>query len=92
MYIHTRIHTYREVPANYVETYKHYARQGARVLALGWKPMESMMISKLRALHRDDVEKDFVFAGGPPYVLICVYVCMYVCMYVVCMYVCICVC
>lgn len=54
---------HRNLPAEYVDTYKFYARQGARVIALGWKDVQSMAISKIRGLDRDLVEQDFNFAG-----------------------------
>ena len=52
-----------EVPAFYEETYKHYTRRGSRVLALGFREMDSMAGEKLNKLHRDQVETDLTFVG-----------------------------
>ncbi|KAJ1567707.1 hypothetical protein HK405_005034, partial [Cladochytrium tenue] len=43
-------------PADYDAVYKHWARRGARVLALGYKFMDNSAINKVKDLHRDQVE------------------------------------
>jgi cation-transporting ATPase 13A1 len=35
-----------KVPADYEETYKHYSRMGARVIALGYKKLKSAQTSE----------------------------------------------
>lgn len=36
------------VPSQYNETFQHYTRRGSRVLALGYREMESITIDKVR--------------------------------------------
>jgi cation-transporting ATPase 13A1 len=52
-----------DVPAQYIETYKRYTRQGSRVLALAYKRLPDMMVSEARDMDRDAVESDLTFAG-----------------------------
>eukprot|EP01135_Chromosphaera_perkinsii_P002778 Nk52_evm146s226 gene=Nk52_evmTU146s226 len=55
---------FQDVPFNYAATYKAFAREGSRVIALGYKPMaESYSSSELRDMDRSVVEKDLIFAG-----------------------------
>ncbi|XP_019619059.1 PREDICTED: manganese-transporting ATPase 13A1-like isoform X1 [Branchiostoma belcheri] len=54
---------YSSVPDNYDEVHQEMSRQGARVLALGYKKLGTMAAQQLRDLTRDDVEKDLQFAG-----------------------------
>ncbi|KAJ3489244.1 hypothetical protein NLJ89_g11549 [Agrocybe chaxingu] len=51
------------IPPWYDEVYKGYTRQGSRVLALGWKELETMGGEKVNKLHRGQVESALVFAG-----------------------------
>jgi cation-transporting ATPase 13A1 len=54
-------------PANYSEIHSFYSKQGCRVLALGWKQLEIRDNpddrKKLRALSREEVENQLIFAG-----------------------------
>lgn len=50
---------FTELPSNYDEHYKYWARRGKRVLALGYKKLEG----KVKEVHRQDVESGLVFAG-----------------------------
>ncbi|XXG50746.1 hypothetical protein AAC387_Pa02g4686 [Persea americana] len=52
-----------DLPSSYVETYKKYTRQGSRVLALAYKPLQEMAVSEARSLDRDSVESGLIFAG-----------------------------
>ncbi|OMP11729.1 Cation-transporting P-type ATPase [Corchorus capsularis] len=52
-----------DLPPAYVETYKKYTRQGARVLALAYKSLPDMTVSEARNLEREDVESGLTFAG-----------------------------
>ena len=52
-----------ELPRLYEQSYKSYTRQGARVLALGYRELATENVSKIKAKKRDDVECDLVFAG-----------------------------
>lgn len=49
------------VPADYESTFKHYTRNGSRVLALAYKYLKNG--KSLENLERKDVEKDLTFAG-----------------------------
>ncbi|PCH41918.1 endoplasmic reticulum Ca-transporting P-type ATPase [Wolfiporia cocos MD-104 SS10] len=51
------------VPDFYDATYKWYTRRGSRVLALGFKEMDSMSQDRVQKLARDEVESDLTFAG-----------------------------
>ncbi|PKA61130.1 putative cation-transporting ATPase [Apostasia shenzhenica] len=52
-----------DLPAEYVETYKKYTRQGSRVLALAYKPLPEMAVSEARSLDRHVVENGLTFTG-----------------------------
>ncbi|OVA03886.1 Cation-transporting P-type ATPase [Macleaya cordata] len=52
-----------DLPPSYVESYKKYTRQGSRVLALAYKPLQEMAVSEARSLDRDSVENGLTFAG-----------------------------
>uniref|UniRef100_A0A1B6ILU3 Endoplasmic reticulum transmembrane helix translocase n=4 Tax=Homalodisca liturata TaxID=320908 RepID=A0A1B6ILU3_9HEMI len=52
-----------EVPDSYDSVYLTLSRRGARVLALGWRELGHLSHQQVRDLTRDDVEKDFNFAG-----------------------------
>lgn len=52
------------VPPHYQKCYKHYASEGARVLALAYKQLPGEMTpSELRHLPRDHAESGLLFAG-----------------------------
>ncbi|EIW56082.1 endoplasmic reticulum Ca-transporting P-type ATPase [Trametes versicolor FP-101664 SS1] len=51
------------VPEGYDDTYKWYTRRGSRVLALGFKEMDSLTVDKINKLPRDQVESELQFAG-----------------------------
>lgn len=48
-----------EVPENYDECYHHFAKQGFRILAIGYRDSKDFTVSS----KRDEVEKDLVFCG-----------------------------
>ncbi|XP_057826971.1 probable manganese-transporting ATPase PDR2 [Cryptomeria japonica] len=50
-------------PPGYVDTYKHYTRQGSRVLALAYKHLPEMPVGEARSLERETVESELTFAG-----------------------------
>ncbi|KAJ3295791.1 hypothetical protein HK104_002306 [Borealophlyctis nickersoniae] len=53
-----------KVPEGYDEHYKYWARRGKRVLALGYKWLDSgVRALEVREMHRDDIESELVFAG-----------------------------
>ena len=55
-----------DVPPKYEETYKYFSRNGARVLALGYKFLktgEELKQSRINDLKREEVECDLHFAG-----------------------------
>ena len=54
---------FASLPPMYERSYLSYTRQGARVLALGYKELAPEAISKLKSKKREDVESDLVFAG-----------------------------
>lgn len=54
---------YRQIPAGYDETYKGFTRRGSRVLALGYKYMESVGIDGINQMTRDQTESGLEFAG-----------------------------
>ena len=55
---------FAEVPFNYGTTYKAFAREGSRVIALGYKRMGGeYTTADLRDMDRAEVEKDLIFAG-----------------------------
>jgi hypothetical protein len=53
-----------QVPEGYDATYKHFAAQGARVIALARRQLPTdLSMPELRALSREDVEADMNFQG-----------------------------
>ena len=53
-------------PPNYEETFKHFTRNGGRVLALGYRYLSAdseLGQTKINNLKREDVEADLTFAG-----------------------------
>lgn len=55
-----------DVPPKYEETYKYFSRNGARVLALGYKYLkegEELKQGRINDLKREEVECDLHFAG-----------------------------
>ncbi|KAI9281085.1 P-type ATPase [Sporodiniella umbellata] len=55
---------YKQVPKDYVEIYRHYTRKGSRVLALGYKILDSQLsTSQINDLPRESVESNLCFAG-----------------------------
>nr|POE75191.1 manganese-transporting atpase 1 [Quercus suber] len=55
-----------DVPPKYEETYKYFSRNGARVLALGYKYLkagEELKQARINDLKREEVECDLQFAG-----------------------------
>ncbi len=53
---------FKDAGKDYDEVYKYWARQGSRVLALGYKYLDSNK-TDIHSIHRQDVEHDLVFAG-----------------------------
>lgn len=52
------------VPEGYHRAYKHYACQGARVLALAVKKVpDDITLDQMRAMTRGDIERDLEFVG-----------------------------
>ena len=54
------------VPPNYEDTFKHFTRNGSRVLALGYKYLSEdaeLGQTRINALKREDVEDQLHFAG-----------------------------
>ncbi|KIP05730.1 hypothetical protein PHLGIDRAFT_30782 [Phlebiopsis gigantea 11061_1 CR5-6] len=51
------------IPETYDETYKYYTRRGSRVLALGFREMDSMSADKINKLSRDKIESALTFVG-----------------------------
>jgi cation-transporting ATPase 13A1 len=55
-----------DVPPKYEETYKYFSRNGARVLALGYKHLstnDELSQKRINDLTREEVECDLIFAG-----------------------------
>merc|ERR1712127_328849 len=52
-----------DLPANFDEIYLHYAREGARVLCLGYKELGVLSHQELRDYSRDKIESGLQFAG-----------------------------
>jgi hypothetical protein len=54
----------KEVPAGYDEMYKNWAKEGSRVLALGFKKLTRLLTAnEVREASRDSVESNLQFAG-----------------------------
>eukprot|EP00898_Chlorokybus_atmophyticus_P008150 jgi/Chlat1/8336/Chrsp8S08098 len=53
----------QHMPAGYDDAYKYFTRQGARVLALGYRCIGDKTVSEVKALDRDEVERDLSFGG-----------------------------
>ena len=51
------------MPSNFDDIYLHYAREGARILCLGYKELGVLSHQELRELSREEVENDLTFAG-----------------------------
>jgi cation-transporting ATPase 13A1 len=55
---------YSTLPANYEDVYKYYMRMGRRVIALGYKKLDSGITPvSLSSMPREDAEKNLQFAG-----------------------------
>ncbi|CAG9533011.1 unnamed protein product [Cercopithifilaria johnstoni] len=54
---------YETVPENYIQVYRHLARQGARVLALGIREVGSLTYQEIRDRKREDFEQKLTFVG-----------------------------
>lgn len=55
-----------KTPPNYEETYKHFTRNGGRVLALGYRYLATdseLGQSRINKMKREEVETDLTFAG-----------------------------
>ncbi|CAF0703841.1 unnamed protein product [Brachionus calyciflorus] len=53
----------KDVPSNFDSIYLHYAREGARVLCLGYKELGNLTHQQTREMTREQVESDLKFAG-----------------------------
>jgi manganese-transporting P-type ATPase len=51
------------VPENYEKMYKEYVTGGYRVLALAYRQIKDISEHNLKAMKREEVEKDLTFAG-----------------------------
>lgn len=50
-------------PADFDRLYKQFAREGYRVLALGYKPLKAHSVSQALQITREMVESHLIFAG-----------------------------
>ncbi len=53
----------KDVPANYDDIYLHYAREGARVLCLGYKELGNLTHQEIRDMTREQIESELKFVG-----------------------------
>lgn len=53
----------KDLPSNFDDIYLHYAREGARVLCLGYKELGNLSHQELRDLTREQVESELRFVG-----------------------------
>ncbi|KAK5582100.1 hypothetical protein RB653_003683 [Dictyostelium firmibasis] len=54
----------KSLPENYDQCFKSYSRQGSRVLALGYKRLESgLNSSQYKSMERESIESNLEFAG-----------------------------
>lgn len=53
----------KQPPPNYDEIYLHYAREGARVLCLGYKELGALSHQQVRDMTREECEQGLTFAG-----------------------------
>ncbi|KYQ92744.1 putative cation-transporting ATPase [Tieghemostelium lacteum] len=52
------------IPADYDQLYRKYSKQGSRVIALGFKKLDSNLNpSQLKAFSREDIESSLTFSG-----------------------------
>ncbi|PRP75201.1 hypothetical protein PROFUN_15964, partial [Planoprotostelium fungivorum] len=51
------------IPDNYDQVYKNYAARGCRILALASKNIPHLPIDKIRAMPREEAERDLKFVG-----------------------------
>lgn len=51
------------MPSNFDDIYLHYAREGSRVLCLGYKELGNLTHQQLRDMNRNDVESELKFVG-----------------------------
>ncbi|KAK4050538.1 putative cation-transporting ATPase 1 [Microbotryomycetes sp. JL221] len=54
---------YKSIPSEYEATYKYFAQRGSRVLALGYKWVDSLSTSQINTVAREAIEGDLEFAG-----------------------------
>lgn len=54
---------FKNLPANYDEIYLHFAREGSRVLSLGYKELGQLSHQEIRDLTRDEIESNLKFVG-----------------------------
>lgn len=53
----------KDLPSNFDDIYLHYAREGARVLCLGYKELGQLSHQEIRDLTRDQIENGLKFVG-----------------------------
>ncbi|KAI0232432.1 Manganese-transporting ATPase 13A1 [Lamellibrachia satsuma] len=54
---------FSSVPSDYNDVYLEMARRGARVLALGYRPLGTLSHQQVRDMPRESVERDLQFVG-----------------------------
>lgn len=62
-FIKFKIFKIKELPTNFDSIYLHYAREGARVLCLGYKDLGVLSHQEIRELNREKIENNLNFAG-----------------------------